>query len=61
LELKWKQPAIAAIGDPGQPDHIVFYTFEGEHRKMVVETMEELTLLITAIRQECVAKGWIEE
>jgi hypothetical protein len=61
LELKWKQPAIAAIGDPGQPDHIVFYTFEGEHRKMVVETMEELTLLITAIRQECVAKGWVEE
>lgn len=61
LELKWKQPAFPMLGDPGQPDHIVFYTSEGERHKMIVETMEELTLLISVIRQECVAKGWVEE
>lgn len=61
LELKWKQPAFPMIGDPGQPDHVVFYIFEGERRKMIVETMEELNMLVIMVRQECVNKGWVEE
>lgn len=61
LELKWKQPAFPMIGDPGHLDHIVFYTLEGEHHKMIVETMEDLTLIVSVIRQECVNKGWVEE
>lgn len=61
IRLTWKQPAIPMIGDPGVPDHTVFYTFEGEYRKMIVETMEELCMLVAAIRQESLEKGWIEE
>lgn len=61
IRLTWKQPAIPMIGDPGVPDHTVFYTFEGEYRKMIVETMEELCMLVAAIRQENLEKGWIEE
>lgn len=61
VRLTWKQPAFPMLGDPGQPDHIVFYTSEGENRQMIVETMEELTLLVNVIRQECTDKGWIEE
>lgn len=60
LELTWKQPALPMLGDPGQADHLVFYTFEGERRRQVVETMEELKMLVAAIRQECIAKGWEE-
>ena len=61
LRLRWKQPALPMIGDPGVPNHSVFYTFEGEHYNMNVETMEELCMLVTSIRQECTAKGWVEE
>ena len=61
IRLTWKQPALPMLGDRGISDHTVFYTSEGEHHQMVVETMEDLTLLVSAIRQECTAKGWIEE
>ena len=61
LRLKWKQPALPMIGDPGQADHLVFYTFEGIHRAQAVETMEELRMLVATIRQESLEKGWVEE
>lgn len=61
IRLTWKQPALPMLGDPGVSDHTVYYTSEGEHYNMIVETMEELRLLVSAIRQECVAKGWVEE
>lgn len=60
LRLTWKQKPIPMIGDPGQPNHLVFYTLNGQRHTQAVETMEELHILAAAIRQECVTKGWEE-
>jgi hypothetical protein len=59
LELTWKQKPIPGL-DPGQADHLVFYTFGGESRRQAVETMEELRVLVATVRQECVDMGWVE-
>ena len=60
IQLTWKQKEIPGL-DPGQKDHMIFYDLNGERHRHAVTTVEEIHNIMEAVRQECKAKGWVEE
>ena len=58
LTLTWKQKPTPI--DPGQPDHMIFYQLNREYHKHAVHTVEEVQLIIEAVKQEYHANGYVD-